>query len=258
MPFLEHDKIRFHYELSGEGRLLVFCHGLTGSLENARDAFGVFPGHLQIFWDARGHGATAPFGPLNGYSFDGFAQDLAAILDHLNIRDAVIGGISMGAAVSARFAIRYPARVRGLVLVRPAWLTEPLPEGLRLFPLAAGLMERYGAQRGLELFDQQFPDADATLREQFLLKDAAERRSRLVGIPGDTPIRDWAEVANLQMPALVIGNEPDDVHPLAYAIEWAKRLPHARFVQVPAKSAGFEPYAHAVHHHVAEFLKENP
>ena len=54
--------------------------------------------------------------------------------------------------------------------------------------------------------------------------------------------------------ALVLGNEPDLVHPLSYAIAWAECLPHARFVQVPPKSVDFELSAQAVRTHVSEFL----
>ena len=263
MPFFEHDAIRFHYELAGEGPLLVFCHGLTGNLEQVRELIGSISGIRQLFWDARGHGQTTPAGPAEGFAFDAFARDLEALLDHLAIERAVIGGVSMGAAVSTRFAIRNPDRVGGLILVRPAWLTEPLPEGLRLFPTVAGYLERLEANEGCRLLEdsadfqalrEQSPDAASGLRDQFFQEDGRERRERLRGIPGDAPIRNWSEVENLRIPALVIGNEPDYVHPLSYAKAWAERLPLGRFELVPAKAAGFEPYAQAVSQHVKAFL----
>ena len=43
MPFLEHDGIRFYYEVSGSGPALVFCHGLTGDLEQPKELLGEFP-----------------------------------------------------------------------------------------------------------------------------------------------------------------------------------------------------------------------
>ncbi|MFN0169479.1 MAG: alpha/beta fold hydrolase [Bryobacteraceae bacterium] len=263
MPFLEHDGIRFHYDASGQGPRLVFAHGLTGNMEHARELIGTVPGYRQVFWDARGHGETSPAGPANGFAFDVFATDLAALLDHLEIDRAVVGGISMGAAVSARFAVRYPERVRGLILVRPAWLTEPLPEGLQLMPVVAGYLERFGQEKGCELFVQSAeyqsllarqPETAAALREQFFAEAALERRGRLTGIPGDAPIQRWSEVEDLRIPSLVLGNEPDYVHPISFARIWAERLPLGRFVQVPAKSAGFEPHALAVRQHVAGFL----
>ena len=173
----------------------------------------------------------------------------------------------MGAAVSTRFAILYPERVRALALVRPAWLTKPLPEGLSLFPVAAEYMERFGPSEGLVRFEQtveyqkllrDHPDTALGLREQFLLPDALARAPRITGIPSDAPVRSWSEVAALRMPALVVGNEPDYVHPISYALEWAQRLPYGRFVQVAAKSAGFGPYAEDVRRHLVDFLRDNP
>jgi pimeloyl-ACP methyl ester carboxylesterase len=264
MPFVEHDGIRFHYELRGEGPAVALCHGLTGDLEQPRDLIGPVTGFLQLFWDARGHGKTDPPGPMEGFAFDVFAQDLAALLDQLAIPQAVVGGISMGAAVSTRFAIRYPERVRALVLIRPAWLEQPSPEGLRLFPVVADYLARFGAEEGCRLLERLpeyqairecSPDTASVLRDQFFIEHAIERRGRLVGIPNDAPIRAWEETEHLRMPALVLGCEPDLVHPLSHAVTWAERLPMSRFVQVPAKSAGFEPYARAVRTHVLDFLK---
>ena len=102
---------------------------------------------------------------------------------------------------------------------------------------------------------ERFPEAAAVLRDQFFQERALERRGRLIGIPRDAPIRDWKEVEGLRVPALVVGNEPDRVHPLSYAVTWAERMPLGRFVQAPAKSANFEQHAQAVRAHVSAFLK---
>ena len=263
MPYLERDGIHFYYEISGEGRALVFCHGLTGNLENAKELLGDFAGFRLIFWDSRGHGKTQPAGPAQSFNFDTFARDLAAILDHLGIGRAVVGGISMGAAVSTRFAVLCPERVRALVLVRPAWLTDGPPEGLKFHPMVSDLLGRYGAEHGREVFERspeyqkllhRSPMDAAALAGQFAEAFAVERRARLDGIPRDAPIRDWSEVNGVVMPSLVIGNEPDFIHPLAYAVEWAKRLPNGRLVQVPPKAIDFESHALAVRSNLREFL----
>src|SRR5262249_57034897 len=77
--------------------------------------------------DARGHGQTQPLGDPSALTFDVFADDLVALLDCLGIGQAIIGGISMGAGVALNIAVRYPERVAGLVLSRPAWLDGPMP-----------------------------------------------------------------------------------------------------------------------------------
>jgi len=262
--FIEHDGIRFHYEIAGEGPALVFCHGLTGELNQPKQLLGSLPGYRRLVWDARGHGATSPVGPADKFTFAQFADDLAVLMDRLGIQSAIVGGISMGAAVATRSAIQYPQRVRGLVLVRPAWLEQPLPEGLRVYPKAAACLERFGVEEGRKSVEampefqrmrEQSPESAMALLDQLSAPGAIERRARLDRIPQDAPIRDWREVQGLRMPALVVGNEPDWVHPLSYAVTWAERLPLGRFVQVPPKSVDFERHATAFRSHLAEFLR---
>jgi pimeloyl-ACP methyl ester carboxylesterase len=264
VSFFEHDGIRFHYELRGKGPVLVFCHGLTGNLQQPAQLIGSLPGHRLLLWDARGHGETSPVGPAEKFNFASFAEDLAALMDRLEIPSAVVGGISMGAGVSTRFAIQYPHRVRGLVLVRPAWLDQRLPKGLQVFPTVARYLEQFGPEEGCKAFEasaeyrvmrDQSPEAAAALRDQFFADKAVERRARLERMPHDAPITDWREIRSLHMPALIIGNEPDWVHPLAYAVMWTEKLPRGRFVQVPAKSIDFDRHASAFRTHLAEFLK---
>ena len=63
------------------------------------------------------------------------------MLNHLGLTRAVVGGISMGAGMALNAATRYPERVAGLVLARPAWLDRPMPRRtVRLFDLLAGLL----------------------------------------------------------------------------------------------------------------------
>jgi len=263
MQFLERDGIRFHYEVSGAGPALVFCHGLTGNLEQPKELLGALPGHQLIVWDARGHGKTTPAGPADGFTFKVFANDLAAVLDHLQIGSALVGGVSMGAAVSTRFSILHPNRVRALVLVRPAWLDEGLPAGLRLYPVVADFLDRYGVEEGRRMFAElpeyqilrkECSDSAANLIGQFSQDYAVERRSRLDGIPRDAPIRSWQEAEALRIPALVVGNEPDVVHPWSYAVAWAEHLACARLVKVPPRHGDFQAHAQAVRKHLAAFL----
>lgn len=267
MPFIKHDRIQFCYELTGVGPVVVFCHGLTGDLEQSKQLVGSLDGFRLLVWDARGHGRTQPVGPAEGFKFPVFAEDLAALLDHLKVKRAVIGGISMGAAVATCFAAHYPDRVRGLVLVRPAWLERPLPQGLRLFPEVANYLRLFGAENGCQAFENsadyrdicdRLPESAQTLRDQFFKEQAVERSARLTEIPNDAPIKHWEEIQSMQMPALVFGNEPDWVHPLAYAVIWAERLPQGHFIQVAAKSVNFELHARAVRTHLAAFLKTLP
>src|SRR5262249_19639534 len=122
----------------------------------------------------------------------------------------------------------------------------------------------HGTETGRELFAalpeyqalaQKEPDSAASLLNQFSVENAVERRHRLYGIPRDAPIHEWQEVQLLRMPALVIGNEPDYVHPWSYAAAWAEHLPCARLVKAPPRHSEFPAHAAAVRRNLVALLE---
>src|SRR5437773_1155586 len=122
MPFFALDGLSFHYREAGEGTPFVFQHGLGGDVNQPFGLFSPPPGLRLLAFDCRAHGETRPLGDPVKLSLASFAEDLLIFLDHLGIERAVVGGISMGAAVALNFVLRFPGRSLGLVLSRPAWL----------------------------------------------------------------------------------------------------------------------------------------
>src|SRR5262249_38797642 len=120
MATFEHDGIVFHYLDVGQGMPFVFQHGLGGGIRQSAGLFSPPEGIRLLCLDARAHGRTQPLGDPSALSFDVFGDDLVAWLDYLGVERAVLGGISMGAGVALNVAVRYPERVAGLVLSRPA------------------------------------------------------------------------------------------------------------------------------------------
>ena len=149
MPLFEMSDAKFNYIDQGAGLPLVFQHGLGGDVHQS-ESFLV-RGVRFLSFDARGHGQTT--GSLDRLSFSSFADDLCSLLKYLEINAAVIGGISMGAGVALNFALRFPNETLALILCRPAWLNEPLPKNLLLFPYIAKLIEHEGSVRGRRLFE---------------------------------------------------------------------------------------------------------
>ena len=242
MPVFRHENIDFHFEQRGAGAVLVFTHGLSGDSADMRDLLGDTDYSL-LLWDARGHGRTEPLGSSHGFSFSQLASDLHALMSHLGTKRAVVGGVSMGAGISTRLALDWPDMVRGLVLVRPAWLNERLPEPLRPCKRIGELLAQYGPDEGRRRFEQSAeyattcqasPIAARLFCEQFAKPRAAERHIRLQNIPLDCPIRSWAEV-EIKVPTVVIGSRNDFTHPFAYAEEWARRIPQATLLEAPSK-----------------------
>ena len=263
MGTLERDGIQFRYEVLGEGRALVLCHGLGGDRQQPKELVGPLDGYRLIVWDCRGHGETQPVGPAEKFSFGPMAEDLAALLDHLGVERAILGGISMGAGIAVRFAAQWPYRVEALVLVRPAWLVEPRPDNLALLSRAANLLRRLGPEVGLAEF-QKLPEL-ARIRgdspavadsfcEQFTKPGALQRVARLERLPADCPVDKWDLVEVLTIPALVIGTQRDPVHPMEFAQAWAEHLPRANFQEITSKSEDDARHIAEFRRHLARFL----
>lgn len=104
------------YELTGEGaRTVVWTHGIGSSLDYWRDDLAQFPGFRHLVYDVRGMGQSA--GSSGPVTLADWARDLKALLDSLDIQRAIIAGHSMGGAISQRFAIDFPEKVEGLLLL---------------------------------------------------------------------------------------------------------------------------------------------
>ena len=117
--FTRPDGTEIHYISLGEGETtLVFLHGWTASVrEWLPFASELAENHRVVSWDARGHGAHQ-YHEENDISLPAMADDLEAMLEHLQIEDAVLVGHSMGALTSWEYLRRHgDKRLRGLCIV---------------------------------------------------------------------------------------------------------------------------------------------
>lgn len=118
MPYARtDDRVRIYFEEHGEGTPLVLAYGIGGNADLwdvNREALAAR--HRLVLWEPRGHARSdSPEDPAR-YSFARWALDLRAVLDHLRIRRAHVGGLSLGAGIATRFALRFPSRVLSLVV----------------------------------------------------------------------------------------------------------------------------------------------
>jgi pimeloyl-ACP methyl ester carboxylesterase len=229
-----------------------FQHGLGGDANQPLGIYRPPPRVRAICLDCRGHGLTRPLGPEGKLSL---AQ----------IERAVVGGISMGAAVALNFALRRPQRVLGLVLARPAWLDGPMTRNAELFARVAQMIRAHGAERGAVLYEQtedyrrmlaESPDCAMALLGQFLSPRAEDAVSRLERIPRDQPCRSLAELEAIRAPTLVLSCRQDPIHPYEYGEQIAARIPGAVFRQVTSKSASVPQYEEDVRREITQFLEE--
>jgi len=147
------DGTRLRYVESGHGPPILLIHGLGASVYAWRKTIGPLAdaGFHVVAFDNRGFGASAK--PATGYANGELAALVVALMDSLHFADAVVVGHSMGGAIAGEVALRYPDRVRGLVLIDAAGygIREPLVLRLASVPLvgaiATALRGRHGVER---------------------------------------------------------------------------------------------------------------
>jgi len=235
-------------EEAGEGVPVVLLHGLTATRRYVVMGSRALErsGHRVVLYDARGHGRSSP---APEYSYRAMADDLGAVLDDRGIERAVLAGASMGAQTIVRFALDHGDRVAGMVLVTPAYTPEGehtdlarwdrLSEGLR-----AGGVEGFVAAYG----DPGVPDAwrDTVIKVLHQRLAAHEHPEAVADalreVPRSRPFEDWGELAELELPCVVVASrdEADPGHPYAVGERYAEAIPGA---ELRSEDPGASPLA---------------
>jgi pimeloyl-ACP methyl ester carboxylesterase len=224
------------YDEYGEGeRPIVLVHGL---LMNRRMFERLGPalaerGNKVICVDLLGHGRSDQPDDLRLYSMPLFGEQVLALLEHLGLERAVVGGTSLGANVGLELAVRHPERVEGLFIEMPvldnalaavAAIFAPVLLGLRmgrpaieLTSRAASLIPRtnFVLDIGLD-FARRRPGPSVAVLEGLLLGETA-------------PGREQRQL--IDRPALIVGHPRDPLHPFSDSGMLAEELPHAQLVE---------------------------
>src|SRR5919112_5767855 len=122
--------ISLYYEEQGQGRPMILLHGGLGSGE----MFGpILPtladGHRVITVDLQGHGRTADIDrPIDEKLM---ADDVAALIDHLGLERPDVVGYSLGGGVAFHVAVKYPEKVRRLVIASVYFRSSDVHEELK-------------------------------------------------------------------------------------------------------------------------------
>jgi len=232
--------VALHLEIEGEGPLVVLLHGFGGSARNWRPQLRALRDSFRVAaFDVRGHARSEAPGDAASYRPACFVADVARVLDHLGAQRTVVGGLSMGAGIAARFAAAHPARVRALML---ASLPPGAEQGTRQrgWALAfadaierdgleaAGACYAWGAESGLDA------NAAKLVRAGFLEHPphaiAHTLRELLAVQPGWSGIAE--SLASQGPPVLAIAGEHDPVS-LAPCRNLAHALADAELLVVP-------------------------
>jgi len=237
MSHFVHDGQRLAYTVHGEGpRVTVLMPGLLLSqkmqIPLARQL--AKRGNRVITFDPLGHGASDRPRDMWRYSMSAFAAQAVALLDHLELEQAVVGGTSMGANITLEIAALAPERLRGMVIEMPV-LDNAIPACAAAFtPLLFALTFGEPAMRLLARGARAIPrDRVPFLLELGLDATAQEPGPSAAVLQGiifgrTAPHREQRRT--FEAPALVIGHPRDPVHPFSDADMLARELPNARLI----------------------------
>jgi 3-oxoadipate enol-lactonase len=215
------DRVRLYYEEHGRGGTpLVLAYGIGGNADMwdvNREALAAR--HRLVLWEPRGHARSdSPDDPAK-YSFQRWALDLKAVLDHLKIRRAHVGGLSLGAGIATRFALRFPARVRSLVITNSS-SAAGLPLSVENLVMRARSIE-ITLTKGMDAMAEYAMAANPNLSERLAIDPSAREEfyaeyralspigyaNSLRALLAMDHITD--QLRHLRMPVLLIGGDRD-------------------------------------------------
>lgn len=234
----EADGTRLFARDQGGGHAVVFAHGGLADHRAALFRLGALAAtHRLVTPDLRGSGRSVYAGEL---SWDRLADDVAALLDHLGIERAVVGGTSAGSAVAIRFALRHPRRTSGLILMSPVYpgADRPLPEAAAAAMRSMREAGERALEHGIEALRPLFEGLPAPIRDvairMMLGFDAASvaATTRFLA-QSEQPMASVRDLETIDVPVMVLpGIDPQ--HPAEIATLYAAHLRRPLLVEQTA------------------------
>ena len=249
--YVEIDGLQIHYKSAGQGRpALLLLHGFAASLYSWREVMRELSQRfLTVAFDRPGFGLTTrprSWTGENPYSQTAQSDQTIALMDQLGIEKAVLVGNSMGGAIAALTALRFPQRIQALVLVDPAialkghlipaWVRPFLntPQARHLGPLIARSIQNWGIDFARSAWHDpskitpeiwegysrplQVKNWDGALWEVLRARRAPYLEEHL---------------DELTLPVLVITGDDDHLIPSDQSRRLAGKLPNAELVVIP-------------------------
>jgi pimeloyl-ACP methyl ester carboxylesterase len=226
---------RIAYEVHGDGdRTLVLVHGL---LMNRRMYDRLVPamtarGNRVVTVDLLGHGRSDRPADRQLYSMTAFADQVLALIDHLEVEAPVVGGTSLGANVALEFAAHHPDRTGALFVEMPVLENALLGAALIFTPILLGLRLGSPMLKVLAAVARRVPRSNYLLDIglDWIRQDPEPSRAVLEGILYGRTAPTAEERRRLEQPALVIGHPNDPLHPFSDADLLVEEMPKARLV----------------------------
>jgi len=268
MPLLQLKDVELYYEVYGQGQPFVFLNATASDCEiwKVYQVPEFSKDHQVILFDYRGTGRSGK--PSIKYSTKMFADDMAAVMDHLKAERAIVLGHSMGGRVAQLLALDHPEKVQKLILASTG-ASFPETKGLP-FNVCKGMIEkgyeRYLREHWIRVgFTEDFATKNPERIERYLQARFAylcpvefNLRHLIARQEHDTSGR----LKDIRVPTLILIGDDEhdassDVSHLQSADVLAEGIPHGKVVTLPGvRHAYFFSNPDLVHRTIREFLKE--
>lgn len=193
--------VELYYEVHGDGPPLIMLHGgVTPSEMFGAPLTEMARTHKVVAAHFQGHGLSRDSG--RPWSFEGFADDVAALMAHLGVRKASVMGYSSGGLVALQMAIRHPELVDKLVVISAAFRSDGYyPEVRKAFAQMPSAAPMIAADVSKSPLASLYP----SVNWETVFRKTGELASRSY---------DWsASVADIKAPTLLVFADADAIRP---------------------------------------------
>jgi pimeloyl-ACP methyl ester carboxylesterase len=229
--YVQANGLNIHYTRQGSGAPLVLLHGGTATLHMWEDHLPAYTPHFEVFaLDSRGHGRT--INPDAALRYPQMADDVAAAITALGLDRPTVMGYSDGGVIALELGIRYPDRVRALVIGGAAYRADPAYfAALRGMGMSGpgevdfAWMER--EQAGWIAYMQQahVREHDADYWRTFLRQIAA--------LWWNLPAYSDDDLRRIPVPALLFMGDRDTSVSVEQGVQMYRLLPHGELAIIP-------------------------
>jgi len=227
MPMLDREGVKLYYEAHGEGPALILTHGYSATSQMWAGQIDALAPHFKVVtWDMRGHGQSDYPDDQAAYSEEATVADMAALLDAVGAKEAVVGGLSLGGYMSLAFHATHPQRARALLIVDtgPGYKNDEARNGWN--ENAIRRAERYEADG---FGDLSKASAEVRLARH---RDASGLARAARGMLTQKNARVIESLPSIAVPSLVVVGANDTPF-LAASDYMAAKIPGAKKVVIP-------------------------
>jgi pimeloyl-ACP methyl ester carboxylesterase len=236
--------IDLYYEDTGQGFPLIWCHEYGGDYRSWEQQVRYFSRRYRVVtWNYRGYPPSEVPKDGNAYSIEILVEDLRGLMQHLGIRRAHIGGLSLGGGVTINFGIRHPDLAASLIICGAGSGSDNPEEFVKKAAAQADLYEREGAEAKARNFAANparrgFAEKDPKGHAEFMRNVldhsgvGSALMARGIQMKRKTIYQLEPELKTITAPVLVVVGDQDEPC-LGPGLFMKKHIPHAGLVVAP-------------------------